>query len=118
MNLVYSELELCFCLSRAAGVPVCPPAALSAGLRLLCVLLQHWEQLPAGAAALTGWLLGEADSSHEASGLVRICWSVCTHTFPLRTHTVPLHTHLPPENTHYSFDQAAALISAQIAPLK
>lgn len=68
----------------AAGVPVCPPAALQSGVGLLCRLLQQWEQVPAGAVALTEWLLGEGDGSHEAvadeaSDLVRICLSACTY---------------------------------------
>lgn len=67
---------------------MCPPAALQSGVGLLCHLLQQWEQVAAGAVALTEWLLGEGDSSHEAvadeaSGLVRICLSSCTYLSPI-----------------------------------
>ncbi|KAM9847598.1 thyroid adenoma-associated protein [Aulostomus maculatus] len=48
-----------------AGVSVCPPVALDAGVGLLCRLLELWKQVPAGVLALTEWLLGEEDSSSE-----------------------------------------------------
>lgn len=60
---VYSRASFC----PAAGVPVCPPAALQSGVGLLCHLLQQWGQVPAGAVALAQWLLGDGDAAREAA---------------------------------------------------
>lgn len=60
----------CLSVPVAAGVPVCPPAALQSGVGLLCGLLQQWGQVRAGTVALAGWLLGEGDAD-DASSPVR-----------------------------------------------
>lgn len=72
MTNVWSRLS-----SGVAGVSVCPPVALDAGVGLLCHLLELWGQVPAGVLTLTEWLLGEEEDGDEAdgdkaSGLVRI----------------------------------------------
>lgn len=57
-----------------AGISVCPPVALDLGVGLLCRLFEQWGQVPAGALALTEWLLGEEEGNdgavqYEASSL-------------------------------------------------
>ncbi|XP_043991776.1 thyroid adenoma-associated protein isoform X2 [Gambusia affinis] len=51
--------------SDAAGVSVCPPAALDLGVGLLCGMFDLWGQQGAGLLALTQWLMGEEDGSDE-----------------------------------------------------
>ncbi|KAK5908110.1 hypothetical protein CgunFtcFv8_016195 [Champsocephalus gunnari] len=48
------------------GASVCPPVALDAGVGLLCRLFELWGQVPAGALALTEWLLGDEEANYEA----------------------------------------------------
>ncbi|XP_070772051.1 thyroid adenoma-associated protein [Enoplosus armatus] len=50
-----------------AGGSVCPPVALDSGAGLLCQLFELWGQVPAGALALTEWLLGEEEGNDEAA---------------------------------------------------
>ncbi|XP_010767254.1 thyroid adenoma-associated protein homolog [Notothenia coriiceps] len=48
------------------GASVCPPVALDVGVGLLCRLFELWGQAPAGALALTEWLLGDEGVNYEA----------------------------------------------------
>ncbi|KAM9726802.1 thyroid adenoma-associated protein isoform 2-T3 [Menidia menidia] len=50
--------------SGEASVSVCPQAALSVGMEVLCRLLEAWGQAGAGVLALTQWLLGD-EEGHE-----------------------------------------------------
>ncbi|KAK5853649.1 hypothetical protein PBY51_014784 [Eleginops maclovinus] len=50
----------------STGASVCPPVALDAGMGLLCRLFELWGQVPAGALALTEWLLGNEEAICEA----------------------------------------------------
>uniref|UniRef100_A0A672ZVR7 tRNA (32-2'-O)-methyltransferase regulator THADA n=1 Tax=Sphaeramia orbicularis TaxID=375764 RepID=A0A672ZVR7_9TELE len=51
----------------SAGVAVCAPVAMDAGVGLLCQLFVRWGRVPAGVLALTEWLLGEEEGDQEAA---------------------------------------------------
>ncbi|XP_030603636.1 thyroid adenoma-associated protein isoform X2 [Archocentrus centrarchus] len=51
----------------AAGVSMCPPAALGSGVELLCRLFEMWGQVQAGVLVLIEWLLGEDEDGQDAA---------------------------------------------------
>ncbi|KAM9318529.1 thyroid adenoma-associated protein [Pholidichthys leucotaenia] len=50
-----------------AGQSMCPPAALDAGVELLCGLFEPWGRVRAGVVALTEWLLEEEEGDDHVA---------------------------------------------------